>query len=633
MNARSTIALLAALSCCCGKETMAPPGADAGATDAGKGALAAGVLDSIKGTVTLEHVGQPRAVKLATDFFPDDAVETGQDGSARLVFRGGRVVELGPDGRVEISTEGAGMKLTIARGLVLTRLQPESDRAQVSLTIATPFGMTRIGAAEAQVRVDQRGVDLEVRLGTLEFLTRSGETQQLIAGQRRQVTRELPVITMLVTSTVGRVDLKKRDTPRYASINPKKPPTLEVGDALRIADGRLTLAPAESPTRLSLTRGAEATLSAALRNEDLEVTGLDLAKGELQVLAPSAQRTRVEVGGGLGLVSDLRAQYSVRRGANGVVEIVTLVGDLTLLRAGASDVEVPGGTTATVGPDGIQVVAPEREAIALPSREGLKVYHLGEPRLALTWDGGDDEKRWRVVVATDANFTDLLADGVVHQPFLNLPMPARGALYWRVYQGEVELTHGSATFGREQSTDLSRVKNLVPDGPDTTTIVFQDKPPTVTLTWASQEGAARYQVRVYREGALGKVVAERTTAETSQVLPEATLTEGNYRWSVTSLDAKGNELQGGRLNKLAMQYDNAVTQLVLKTPKNGEAVGAQARVSGVAPVGARVLVNGKLAELDTQARFDTRTRPVAGRVIVRMVAGRSETWTIRRVRK
>jgi hypothetical protein len=82
-----------------------------------------------------------------------------------------------------------------------------------------------------------------------------------------------------------------------------------------------------------------------------------------------------------------------------------------------------------------------------------------------------------------------------------------------------------------------------------------------------------------------------------------------------------------------MQYDNAVTQLVLKTPKNGEAVGAQARVSGVAPVGARVLVNGKLAELDTQARFDTRTRPVAGRVIVRMVAGRSETWTIRRVRK
>ena len=64
------------------------------------------------------------------------------------------------------------------------------------------------------------------------------------------------------------------------------------------------------------------------------------------------------------------------------------------------------------------------------------------------------------------------------------------------------------------------------DGPDKTTIYFQDKPPVVNFLWVREPEAVKYRVRVYREGELSKAVAERTVNESSLALPEGTLAEG-----------------------------------------------------------------------------------------------------------
>jgi hypothetical protein len=87
------------------------------------------------------------------------------------------------------------------------------------------------------------------------------------------------------------------------------------------------------------------------------------------------------------------------------------------------------------------------------------------------------------------------------------------------------------------------------------------------------------------------------------------------------------------MNKLHMTFDNAVSSLLIKSPRNGDAGGKLVTCAGVAPVGARLVINGKAAPLDEQARFDTQVAPLpGGRVVFRLMQGGGESWTVRTVR-
>lgn len=598
-------------------------------------AVRAATVEALEGTVSLEHQGVLHPVQGKASLTTGDAVETGETGRARLTLIDGRMVELGPDGRFEVTEDGAGTTLTVAKGLVLTRLAGSADAGatrEMTLTISTPFGLTRIGAAEASVRVAENAIELDVKVGELEVLSKDGVSTRLQAGEHSRigVTRELPMMMLAVTQVAGRVELKAKDTPRFVPVGPKGVESFGAGDALRVVRGRAVVAANDSKVRVAVSTGAELVLAGSQRLETGEALSFDLQKGELQVQAPEEQMTRVEVGG-VALISAHSAQYAVRRGAKGGIDVSTLIGDLTVQREGSADELVPGGSTAHIG-EHFEVIADTREVLQLPSRSGLRVFHPGELRAALTWDGSEGTTAWRVEVATDASAPPHLS-GIVHQPFLNVPIPARGTLVWRVFEGDSERAHGQASFAPEQGADLSRIKNLVRDGPETTTILFQDKPPTLTLMWLKTDGAARYRVRAYRDGDLATALLERTTSELQVVLPESTFSEGHYRWSVTPLDASGAELAGGRMNRLNVEYDNAVTQLVLKSPANGEVVKDLARVVGVAPLGSKVLVNGREAGLDPHARFESSVKPLSGRIVVRCLTASAETITVRRIRR
>jgi FtsP/CotA-like multicopper oxidase with cupredoxin domain len=115
-------------------------------------------------------------------------------------------------------------------------------------------------------------------------------------------------------------------------------------------------------------------------------------------------------------------------------------------------------------------------------------------------------------------------------------------------------------------------------------------------------------------------------------LPENTLVEGKYLWSVTPLDAKGAELKGGRMNKLHMVFDNAVSSLLIKTPRNGDVGGKSVNAVGIAPVGSKLFINGKSVTLDEQARFDTTVTPQGGRIVFRLLHAGAESYTVRTVR-
>jgi hypothetical protein len=208
-------------------------------------------------------------------------------------------------------------------------------------------------------------------------------------------------------------------------------------------------------------------------------------------------------------------------------------------------------------------------------------------------------------------------------------------LHWKVTSQGQEIARGSARFAPERAgRELRRQRNQVPDGPETTSIYYQDKPPSVTFTWAAFPSAVSYQVRVYREGDLSAPVADRGTADAALAVPEGTLSEGRYRWSVTPLDAAGLALQGGRLNRLELVYDNAVPQLVIRSPQEGSAAGPLVPVSGVAPLGAAVFANGRPLALDAQARFEEQVAPLPGGLVVfRVVQRGAEAFTVRTVRR
>jgi FecR protein len=627
--------LLAVLAVGC-SDDPAPP-------DAGAKKAVVAHLESQKGAVTLERDGVSGPAQLGY-LYAADAVETGPSGSARVRLSGGRVVEIGPDARFELREGEGGVLLELARGLLLTRVEGGGAMgdSKMAFTVLTPFGLTRVGAGGSELSIDvgKDGAQVEVKLGAVELVSRNGEVTRAGQGDKLKLGAQkvaeptgdlvLPPLEVVIIQATGRAELKKKDGKSWAPVSGRKPTPIAEGDQVRVQAGQVVLQPKDSGTRLSLLSGATATLAKASRGEGTEALSLELAQGQAEAVMPASQRTRLGFGP-LTVVAQRGGKTQVDKTARGYT-VRALAGAVTLERAGQSAVEVPGGSVATLEGDAVEVAAPSREPLVLPSRPGLRVYQSQASPLALTWEG-DEGKDYRVELATDPNFKNLLLAGEVRARHLNVTSPARGSLYWRVFDGEKALDRGSASFGPEpKSGELDRNKNEVPEGSEKTSIYFQDKPPVVTFTWKAEEGAARYLVRVYREGDLSKTVSEREGATTAIALAEP-LSEGNYLWSVTPLGKKGEELRGGKMNKLEIVYDNAVQGLVIKSPRNGDPGGKDVNVAGIAPLGAKVWVNGRPLAVDSANRFSGTASPLARGVLVfRMQLGAAEQYTVRRLK-
>ena len=276
--------------------------------------------------------------------------------------------------------------------------------------------------------------------------------------------------------------------------------------------------------------------------------------------------------------------------------------------------------------------------VALPPARGLRVYADALAQVSLTWPA--DLSDAVVEVASDPKFEKLSLMARPPGTSLRLPAPRRGQqLNWRISGltgGARRTLLGQARFlpDRARSVlDLSHPRNLVADTGQITTVYFQGVLPALTFTYAAKPGAASYRVQVFRAGDLARPIHDQQVEQTTCALGAGILGEGSYLWHAIALDQRGQEVSGGLMSKLEIVYDNPLNTLAIASPKPGEAVtGPQVDVSGAAPVGSRLFVNGRAVPLDAKGRFEVRVDRSPS-LVFRLVAGDgSESYWVRQLR-
>lgn len=279
-----------------------------------------------------------------------------------------------------------------------------------------------------------------------------------------------------------------------------------------------------------------------------------------------------------------------------------------------------------------------RAPLLLPFARDLAVYGSGLDEVSLALPAG--RRAARVEVARDAGFSRTVYTGPA-EGFVTVRAPAKGALYWRVagQPGAVAEAHFGPDPGGLAATARRRADHLVTEGRESTTVYFQGAPPALTLAFTADPAdpaAARHRVRIYRAGALGRPVFDRVVSGERVEVEAGVLGEGRYVWSALPLDDRGRPQGGGRFNKLELVYDNALSGLAIAAPRPDQMTvpARPLEVIGVAPLGARLHVNGRPTPLDDKGRFALRLPSPPRLLVFRLERkGGGESYWIRPLRR
>jgi hypothetical protein len=600
-----------------------------------------------EGTVWHARSEEPRQPFSAGPLGVGEMLVTGPDGKATVRLAGGRQLELGANGRLHLGASLDGrLVVEVESGRVTSRTSAAAG--QVELTILTPFGITRVPAqpGEVSVSVAPDGGRVAVTVGSITFVDKEGrqltaradETIEVSVGRvvlvrppSSQAPAAQPVDVML-SADEGPLLVRRPGEPRATRRRAVPAPA---GTTFQVAPGGRARMMALG-VRAHLGPGAAGQVGEASGGPGGLHLGLGLDRGSALVtfdgagsdellLGDPARPLRVRVDEPTTI-----AVTATRRGPR----VSVLAGSAELVM-GEEHERLDPSVLARFEGGQMRVQGRGQAEVILPTARGLRVYadHLEEVTLSWPLSMGAA----RVEVSADPEFKDLIAAGRTSGGSVTVPVPPRGDLHWRVIGPAERVMVGQARFApdrRRSALDLERPRNLVSEVRPVTTVYFQSALPVLTFTFAPHPGAARHRLRVYREEQLGTPVVDRVVREIQCTLDATPLREGRYVWNVTAVAADGRELDGaGRLNKLELVYDNALTTLAIGSPRPGEAVsGSRVDATGVAPLGSKLFINGQAAPLDAKGRFavSLERRPA---VVFRLVGpDGAERYWVRKLR-
>jgi hypothetical protein len=560
-------------------------------------------------------------------------VGTGSDVEASMLVIevGGRIVSIGPSGKAKV-VAGSGAEQAPRVFMILG-----------SASVETPDGKRR-EMVEGDVLV----------LGPVEARADAAVDATVDAGADAEADARILTaeeLTYYVTLERGRVRVKNRDERRFSRLRRRRPVPIGLGTELRLARRAVVsvdMGTDEPPTKL---RGPSEFLVREGRNrEDGQPTLAFESQSTEQTISLRGKRgdkgPRFLVQGVRLSTFVTHREIDVRikqedeqatvKVNNGAVELVGKNKEKVRVEAGQQAILNDG---AVKGPSG-----PAKATLKLDKPGALRVFVASRRApVTLEWTRPADTDGALVEISRRRSFQRPLFADVITRRALTVDLP-RGEYYWRVRPMGKDGSLGEPSKGQIallRDTSYQRLKdrrppnNTIREDYGNTTVFYQNALPNFTFRWKPVQGAARYTMKLFREGNLTKPLFKAQSKRSSMRLSSGRLREGTYLWYVAARDRAGELIETTESRRLQIRYDNATPNLQIVYPRNGVVVSKETvMVRGITIRGSKVYINGVAAELDESFRFEHSVPLKAGPndIIFRVVDKRTgSTLYLRRV--
>lgn len=614
-------------------------------------------LVAYEGPVRIDRAQAAEGGSQDAPLYAGDWVSTGPAAKATLRYANRAQISLTERSRVRIGGSPARFTLELGEGSLLSDTRQGSGGG---VTVLTEKGELQVlHGSEIQFTLAPGGEStMEVRFGRAQLIAPDGgaltvlegETLDLVLGTARRAApdagtdeagpvaeQRLP-IQLQLSAPRGRAQLRAAGEGRFSPA-PETLTAIPAGTELKVAkDGSALLRGRGLEGRFGA--GSEARLGEALLQGDRELYALGLERGgaELEFNHRGA-RTLILKSRGREVTLASRDLGTVSATVAGKgLELWARAGALTVT-AGSAERILKTGERVTLTGNVLGQTQRPQAALTLPHSKRLRVYADRLELVALSLPKVPGAVK--VEVARDPAFADRVLAGLLPaEDAVVVPAPSAGELFWRVLSADDdELGKGHARFtkdGGRSAIDLENPKADVAETGLKATVLFQTVLPSITFSFSKREGAASYRVRVFATDNLQKPVAEQVVTDPRATFEAGALREGEYLWNAAPLGPGGDELSGGRMNRLELTYDNSRTSLAIARPRLNEVASASGRgipVEGIAPVGSKLWVNGRPAPVDSKGRFVTEV-PRAELLVFRLISETgAEGYWLRPIRR
>jgi hypothetical protein len=381
---------------------------------------------------------------------------------------------------------------------------------------------------------------------------------------------------------------------------------------------------------VELTPGASGKVFDAARSHGVTRFGMALSGGPALVDFDGEKDATLIVDGASGplkLRASRGAQARIVPTPKGPRVEVTL-GEVEI-GAAERTARVAAGSVAAVSKGGFDVSERPRPPLVLPLDKKVSVFGPTPPEVGLVLPGGPCQ----VVVADNAAYERPVLQGEA-KDLLAVAPPVGAELFWRATCGSGEAQEGHARFSSDSADGEGGAREeVVSETGLKATLYYQGALPSLTFTFAAQDEAARYRLKIYRAGELSKPLVQRDVGDTRCTVESGALGEGNFVWYAAALDGQGNEHGGGKMNKMEILFNNRLTSLSIERPARREAASSAAKAQGVAPLRSKLFVNGKPIATDANGRFSTGVGNVEWVVFHLVFADGAEGFWLRHLRR
>lgn len=601
-------------------------------------------LIQLQGEVTVRQESASRPGRVDEPLYPGETVVTGPGSTARVRYVNGTEVEVAENSRFRVNGTPGALTLELEEGRIVSTAPKAGGNG---LTVTGRFGRAELLTASEMV-FDLRAEDpkLTLQYGDIRVLDPRGQPVPVMAGEELALSLSKPrqapppVVAEEIVFTLkpqgGKARVRGAGDSSFADVAPDQSRELGRGAAFEI--------PANSSARLSsrslqvsLAGDTAGTLEEASRQGDQSAYTLRLSRG----------RARLQFGTGKQSLklADARGEVELKVSEQSTLSVSSPeTGATVTVLAGQAELVADGKTTLLKAGEGVRRASESPRAeqasapllVLPPDAKDARVFTDGPGEAGIQVPSASGAPL-RVEVAEEPTFREPLLAGRAGADPVRVETPARGELHWRFLgeDGNVR-AQGSARFQPDRGRSAlagSTPKAEVLETGLKATIYFQSAVPSLNFSFEPRPGARSYQLRIYRAADVQTPLLQRVTNQNQYSLEPGTLGEGSYLWYVAALGPGGDELAGGRMNKLQLVYDNERKGLALSRPRPGESAGREGvPVEGVVPRGSRLFLNGQAVKLDAKGRFSQRL-PSTEALVFRLVSGQDEAYWVRTLRK